>query len=91
MTIIHPHSTLHIVKAASLNRLFIRFRNSLYEAAGIVKMYTSRLVRCMWNDAQLYIMRRSLPSPQSSALERADSNYPEDGGNKLGLNVANYR
>jgi len=37
MTIIHPHSTLHVVKTASLNGVFIRFRNSVYEAAGIVK------------------------------------------------------
>ena len=47
MTIIHPHSTLLVVKTASLNGVFIRFRNSVYEAVGIVKKYTTCTTRRM--------------------------------------------
>jgi len=44
MTIIHPHSKLHVVKMASLSGVFIRFRNSVYEAVGIMKKYTSYII-----------------------------------------------
>jgi len=91
MTIIHPHSTLHVVKTASLSGVFIRFRNSVYDAVGIVKKYTSCVIRRMWNGAQFQTVRRSLLPTQSSTLEYGDSKYPENGGSKLLPNVANCR
>jgi len=90
MTIIHPHSTLHVVKTVSLNGVFIRLRNSVYEAVGIVKKYTSYITRRMWNGTQLKTVRRSLLPTHSSTIDYGESKYPEDGGSRL-LSVANYR